>query len=326
MSFYLRPLEETPDKDFPRAFVSAMKDAMKIMLRNCNKDKDDNVLKFYTPRLDGSEIAESPQLTPNPLFDQDEDIFAVEDDLIFEPQSTVLKGEELPKIDDDPMNAEADDEGKEDENEENDEDEEEVYEVEKVVDKQGTGKNLLYLVKWKGWELPEDQTWEPLANLKNAKHLVTEFEKSLKKKPGRRSDSVSKKKLEDENSDSEDEAVIMCNDCLIIMLSKKAMKRHRETCGKESSSPPKDEKKSAKTPEKKTAVCFKCLEEYSRVSELKTHLLDHFEVDLRAKLPERKPWTCPTCSKKFPGLKKLIAHFAYDHEVGSECFIVVDFI
>ena len=43
------------------------------------------------------------------------------------------------------------------------------YEVEKILDKKveskRTGKKILYLVKWLGWEAKEDLTWEPLEHL-----------------------------------------------------------------------------------------------------------------------------------------------------------------
>ena len=227
-------------------------------------------------------------------------------------------------------------EEKEEEDEDNDEDDvggiEEVdYEVEKVVDKKGTGKNLLYLVKWKGWDLPEDQTWEPLENLENAKHLVTLFENSLKKKPEIKAGRGSKKsppektdsnaegsEHEDEKDESEDEseAVLMCPDCLLIFVSKKGMKRHKENCKKqEPSSTQETETNNSSPSEKNVAVCFKCLIEYSKVSDLKNHLLDHFKKELRSKLPNKKPWTCPTCSKKMSDVNTLVKHFAYDHKV-----------
>merc|ERR1711902_297615 len=37
------------------------------------------------------------------------------------------------------------------------------------------GKKKEYLVKWKGWENEEDQTWEPEASLEGSKDLLKEF-------------------------------------------------------------------------------------------------------------------------------------------------------
>jgi len=60
-----------------------------------------------------------------------------------------------------------------------DEQEEDEYEVEKIIDVR-TGKRgkKEYLVKWKGWDREEDQTWEPEASLAGSKELVKEFEES----------------------------------------------------------------------------------------------------------------------------------------------------
>ena len=66
--------------------------------------------------------------------------------------------------------------------EEEDEEEEEDYEVEKIIDKKGSGRTLKYLVKWKGWDNEEDQTWEPVRNLNDAKEMIREFEESMKEK------------------------------------------------------------------------------------------------------------------------------------------------
>ena len=42
---------------------------------------------------------------------------------------------------------------------------EEEYEVEKIVNKRLRKGKPEYLVKWKGWEDPDDNTWEPVAHL-----------------------------------------------------------------------------------------------------------------------------------------------------------------
>ena len=45
----------------------------------------------------------------------------------------------------------------------------EEYEVEKVLDKRVTKGNAVeYLVKWKNYDDPDDNTWEPADNLREA--------------------------------------------------------------------------------------------------------------------------------------------------------------
>ena len=41
----------------------------------------------------------------------------------------------------------------------------EEYEVEKIIDKRIRKGAVEYYVKWKGWEDPSDNTWEPVGNL-----------------------------------------------------------------------------------------------------------------------------------------------------------------
>ena len=52
---------------------------------------------------------------------------------------------------------------------------EEEYEVEKVVGKRTRKGKLEYLVKWKGWDNPDDNTWEPIAHL-DCRELIDEYE------------------------------------------------------------------------------------------------------------------------------------------------------
>ncbi|CCO37033.1 Chromodomain Y-like protein Short=CDY-like [Rhizoctonia solani AG-1 IB] len=59
---------------------------------------------------------------------------------------------------------------------------EEEYIVEGIMDSRETKKGKWeYLVKWKGYG-PEESTWEPRENLKNARKFLSEYKKSLKKK------------------------------------------------------------------------------------------------------------------------------------------------
>ena len=59
-------------------------------------------------------------------------------------------------------------------------DEEEVsveneYVVEKILDKRGHGKKVEYLIKWRGYDDPKENTWEPVENC-DCPDLIEEFE------------------------------------------------------------------------------------------------------------------------------------------------------
>ena len=59
----------------------------------------------------------------------------------------------------------------------------EEYEVEKILDKRTKGKaGLEYLVKWKNFDDPEDNTWEPADNLTDAEAKIKLYEKDLEAK------------------------------------------------------------------------------------------------------------------------------------------------
>ena len=52
-----------------------------------------------------------------------------------------------------------------------------VYEVEKILDKRGRGRMSEYLVKWRNYDDPKDNTWEPASNLMEAKEAINKFNK-----------------------------------------------------------------------------------------------------------------------------------------------------
>ena len=60
----------------------------------------------------------------------------------------------------------------------------EEYEVEKILDKrvERGGAGIEYLVKWRNYEDPEENTWEPVDNLADAAKLIKAFEKDLEAK------------------------------------------------------------------------------------------------------------------------------------------------
>jgi len=62
-------------------------------------------------------------------------------------------------------------------------DEEAEYEVEKVLEKRTKkGGKVEYLVKWRGFEDPDENTWEPADNLDGAEDEIKKFESAGAKK------------------------------------------------------------------------------------------------------------------------------------------------
>merc|ERR1712218_276972 len=119
-----------------------------------------------------SEVEDSPKKKSPKTFPQEKkrssSDFKDEDSSQLEPKKRGRKSVEYtePSIDD--QNAPAADSTDTD-------NEEEEYEVEKILDMRKKGKKKEYLVKWKGWENEEDQTWEPEASLEGSKDLLQEF-------------------------------------------------------------------------------------------------------------------------------------------------------
>lgn len=60
----------------------------------------------------------------------------------------------------------------------------EEYEVAEVLDSKLDHGKLYYLVKWEGYENPNDNTWEPPAHLKNSEELVRKFHNEYPDRPG----------------------------------------------------------------------------------------------------------------------------------------------
>ena len=58
----------------------------------------------------------------------------------------------------------------------------EEYEVEKILDKRQRKGGMEYLVKWKNFDDPDDNTWEPSDNLGDAEEKIEKFEKDLESK------------------------------------------------------------------------------------------------------------------------------------------------
>ncbi|KAJ5168674.1 uncharacterized protein N7482_004268 [Penicillium canariense] len=80
---------------------------------------------------------------------------------------------------------ESDQEKDEDEADEEEEQDPDIYIVEKINEHVWLGNGTLsLLVKWKGWEKPEDLTWEPEAELKKGANIaLQEYYKSIGGRP-----------------------------------------------------------------------------------------------------------------------------------------------
>ena len=57
--------------------------------------------------------------------------------------------------------------------------EDEEYEVEEILNKRIKKGQIEYLVKWKGWDLPEHNTWEHQDHLANSTEVIKEYEIKL---------------------------------------------------------------------------------------------------------------------------------------------------
>lgn len=61
---------------------------------------------------------------------------------------------------------------------------EQHYEVESILDSRTRHRGLQYLVKWKGYDNPAENTWEPASNLWNAQDSVRDFHAEYPNRPG----------------------------------------------------------------------------------------------------------------------------------------------
>jgi len=56
------------------------------------------------------------------------------------------------------------------------------WEVKEILDCRMRGQQRQYLVSWKGFR-PQENSWEPVANLENCKELVDQFNKRFPNAP-----------------------------------------------------------------------------------------------------------------------------------------------
>jgi len=85
--------------------------------------------------------------------------------------------------------------------------EEERYEVEAILDSKEEDGQRLYLIKWKGFEKEDDNTWEPEENI-DCKEKLVEFKKEV---AGENAGKLSnQKEVELSNEESKDKSAAAC--------------------------------------------------------------------------------------------------------------------
>ncbi|KAH7727538.1 Chromo domain containing protein [Aphelenchoides avenae] len=80
-----------------------------------------------------------------------------------------------------------------------DEENEEVFVVEKILAKRMKKGKVEYKIKWKGYDDPKDNTWEPEENC-DCPELIEAYERANKKEPERKSGSFATRKRESVSS------------------------------------------------------------------------------------------------------------------------------
>merc|ERR1712130_356969 len=91
--------------------------------------------------------------------------------------------------------------------------EEERFEVEAILDSKEEGGQRLYLIKWKGFEKEEDNTWEPEENIDCEEKLV-QFKKATTEETdgtlAKLSNDLNPKEVELSNEESKDKSAAAC--------------------------------------------------------------------------------------------------------------------
>merc|ERR1712226_319085 len=90
--------------------------------------------------------------------------------------------------------------------------EEERYEVEAILDSKEDGGERLYLIKWKGFEKEEDNTWEPEENI-DCKEKIVQFKKEVAGEnvnTGEKLSNENSKEVELSNEENKDKSAAAC--------------------------------------------------------------------------------------------------------------------
>lgn len=140
----------------------------------------------------------------------------------------------------------------------------EEFIVESILEKRKIGGRTEYLIKWKDYSADEN-TWEPVENLRHSKELLRDFEEKLKKKKKSRSEFV---EIEKYSKDDEEEK-------LSISSEEEAFEeKPRKKLKKDVQPPPRTliSRKSAKTAESES----ESEEDYEKEEQLEKSGKGHF--------------------------------------------------
>lgn len=83
----------------------------------------------------------------------------------------------------------------------------EEFIVESILEKRKIGGRTEYLIKWKDYSADEN-TWEPVENLRHAKDLLKSFEEKLKKKKRNKTEFVEVEKYSKDDEEEEEKLSI----------------------------------------------------------------------------------------------------------------------
>ena len=74
-----------------------------------------------------------------------------------------------------------------------------IYKVERILDHKQSGRGLKYLIKWEGYS-DDENTWEPVSNLKDCSNLVAQYWEQRGDKPPEPPETPDKTKKKTKNA------------------------------------------------------------------------------------------------------------------------------
>jgi len=156
------------------------------------------------------------------------------------------------------------------------EDIEGIFEVERVIGKRMVHGFDEYLVKWKGYENEEDNTWEKRDNLVCAGEKIKEFNNSLKEKTKHRSKKMERRVEERESGWVRTETCHLCG------VGSSGTKYHYVTTHIVSSL--------------HVHPCPQCWEWFATEDDMENHLVYHKVTNKQTNKQNKKQLNCPICN------------------------------